>query len=398
MGWWKSQVGNISSMNDQLTDLDYLDILRSKETQSKKPNDSIVLDEEAIGSLLTNSSDTIRSLAFSVLTSSFSSTRPFTQAVLDILKPNMALLYSDTDAKFRNEVLSNTKHLIERLRGATAVLVREFEQCSFKLSHGGPLSSVPMTDLKIVYDATEELLSKHQKFLEWYVDFLLGELSPTSSYQRHIMSLRAINLLLHSHLRGQGSDLSSIPVPANATIWPFTLQFFNTRSMRLLLDLLMDPFEDVRSSAADVLKLSDPTNFTKPSHPDTNNFPKNMPGEESSSSPKTVQDIMVSKAVFDPAPSRLLEFISRAEEASKRTGRADYADGVARSYRLLYGLQTSLEARLELIDGLVKRLEEKVVMAETDLALAVSEAPVHGDFAALRSVCISLFDEVWLIR
>lgn len=368
----------MSSANDILTDL-ALDILRPKETH-KKSSGPIVLDEEAIGSLLTNSSDTIRSLAFSVLTSSFSSTRPFSPAVLDMLRPNMGLLYSDTDAKFRNEVLSNTKHLIERLRGATAFLARELEQSSFKLSHGDPLSSVPLTDLGMIHDATEDLLLKHQKFLEWYVDFLLAELSSTSSYQRHIMALRAINLLLHSHLRGPGSALSSIPVPANATIWPFTLRLFNARSMRLLLDLLLDPFEDVRSSAADVLKLSDPANFTKVLSPNQ----KNASRGGSSPPLETVQDIEVAEPAFDRSPTLLIEFISRAEEASKRTGRADYADGVARSYRILYGLQASLGERLQLIDGLVKRLEEKVVMAERDLALAVSEAPVHADFAALR--------------
>ncbi|CAG8975357.1 hypothetical protein HYALB_00005687 [Hymenoscyphus albidus] len=360
--------------------------IRPEETKSKKLGESIILDEEAIDSLLANASDTIRSLAFSVLTSSFSSTRPFSPAVLDILRPNMGLLYADTDAKFRNEVLSNTKHLIERLRGATALLAREIEQCSFKISHGDPLNSALLAKEKTVLHATQELFSKHQKFLEWYVNFLLGELIPTSSYQRHIMALRAIHILLHSRLQGPGSALSSIPVPANSTKWPFSLQFFNARSMRLLLDLLMDPFEDVRSTAADILRLSDRINFMKVGPQDDKKSLQDLSNGGSFPTVEIMQDTKWVPPVCDQPSTLLTDFISKAEEASKRTGRADYADGVARSYKILYDLQISLDARLQLIDGLVKRVEQKVSMAEKDLALAVLEAPTHGDFAALSLV------------
>ena len=79
-----------------------------------------------------------------------------------------------------------------------------------------------------------------------------------------------------------------------------------------------------------------------------------------------------------------MDFIARAEEASKRTGRADYADAVARSHELLYGLLDSTEARIGLVEDVVDSLERKVAIAERDLARAVLIAPIHGHFAALR--------------
>jgi hypothetical protein len=77
-------------------------------------------------------------------------------------------------------------------------------------------------------------------------------------------------------------------------------------------------------------------------------------------------------------------FIQKAETASKCTGRADLADGVARAQELIYCLQATDEARLDLLENLVSDLEGEVFIAENDLAQAVLLAPVHGHFAALR--------------
>jgi hypothetical protein len=80
----------------------------------------------------------------------------------------------------------------------------------------------------------------------------------------------------------------------------------------------------------------------------------------------------------------LKDLIARAEEISKRTGRADYGDGLARCYALLYSLLPSTTDRLALVDNLVQDLEKKTQIAERDLSRAVSDAPVHGTFAALK--------------
>jgi hypothetical protein len=258
----------------------------------------------------------------------------------------MGHLYADTDAKFRNDVLSNTKHLIERMRGATAYLMREIDRLA---PTQGAEHSVDATVMK-------DLLKAHEDFLLWFIHFLFEELVSTASYQRHITSLRALILLLHSGLQ---KEISSVDRPAqvvdHATSWPYDREIFTPVSTRLLLDLLMDPFEDVRSGASMLLRMAHRRNFDS--------------AEDTCDTP----DLYI-----------LTEFIDRAKDLSKRTGRADYADGVARSYEILYRLQGSAEARMFLLRDLISNLESKVEIAKKDLTNAVLIAPIHGDFAALK--------------
>lgn len=261
---------------------------------------------------------------------------------LAFLQDNLAHLYADTDAKFRNDVLSNTKHMIERTKGATAYLVREIDRMIIQ-------------DRQSDCADARQLLEKHEEFLSWFLEFLLGELIPTASYQRHITSLRAIALLLRSGLQVQSSEDQMLTATLDsATTWAYTLSVFNPESMRLFLDLLMDPFEDVRSEATAILKLANAHNFqsTNSQQPTTFNL--------------------------------LMEFINHAEDFAKRTGRADYADGVARSYQVLYGLLDAKKGRLSLVESLVTGLEKKVTIAQKELGEAVLVAPVHSDFSTIR--------------
>lgn len=364
---------------------------------------SIVLQETTIGPLLFHASDTVRSLAFSVMVSSLFSTRPFTPDALEMLQSSMSVLYSDTDAKFRNDVLSNTKHMIERLRGATAFLHREVEAFSWlseKKSTTKSSKRQPSEDeMRVVHD----LKTKHEEFLTWFLDFLLDELISTSSYQRHITSLKSIQSLLRTGILGQDSGASPQKTTGSDTIWPFSIDFFNPRALRLLLDLLLDPFEDVRSTATAILKLAPSTAFSSRGPASKNqNEPKNLTVDkfeslEDQELAVANSESRITKEVL--AMDILAEFVKRANETSKRTGRADYADGVAHSYELLYSLLPSIEGRLALFRSLLDDLESKILLAESDIGTAVLEAPVHSTFASLKydsllSCWFSLTDQI----
>ncbi|QSZ28922.1 hypothetical protein DSL72_003429 [Monilinia vaccinii-corymbosi] len=118
----------------------------------------------------------------------------------------------------------------------------------------------------------------------------------------------------------------------------------------------MDPFEDVRSEATAILKLASPHNFKS------------------------------SKCLGPTDFNVLMEFIGRAEDFAKRTGRADYADGVARSYQILYGLLDPNKGRLNLVESLIAGLERKVTIAQKDLGQAVLIAPIHSDFSTISYI------------
>ncbi|TAQ88243.1 hypothetical protein B7494_g3410 [Chlorociboria aeruginascens] len=352
----------------------------------KKSTNHVILEEGAIASLLTHTSDTVRSLAFSVLVSSSSSIRPLSSCALYSLQNSMGILHADTDAKFRNDILSNTKHLIERLRGATAYLVRELDNISMlcNLETG----NFPNTEKQEMFEEAGRVLKSHEEFLVWYFKFLFGELISTASYQRHITALKAISLFIRSGVLNRRSTLTV--QEDYATVWPYSINLFTPQLIRLLMDLVMDPFEDVRSSATSILKMASKEDFDSSlemkllnresigtlTTNEINRIPTTQAMKSTDSSP--IADSTTSLGI-------LTGFKARAEVSSKKTGRADYADGVARSYELIYCFSDTSESHLNLVENLIKDVEAKLEIAETDLAKAVM-SPVHSHFAALNFV------------
>lgn len=316
-----------------------------------------------------HSSGTVRSLAFSALVSSVSPLRPFSEKALKYLQQNIGVLFADTDAKFRNEILSTTRSMIERFRGATSFLLRDIGLRSFSADtkpgyeKGKPNPNMldgnsqteqsnPLRASSYTYEEEAALLSKHQGFIQWYLEFLCGEMIPTASYQRHITALRATTQLLRSGILDHAANHEKSS--ANVTAWPYKINYFTPMRIRLLLDLLMDPFEDVRAESATILKFASREGFT-----DT-------------------------RATKKGSLAILTQFFTRAKAIFKRTGRADYADGLARAYEIHYALLDSTEARLGLFEKLVDDIEMKVDVGERDLTRGMQKGPIHGQLAALR--------------
>jgi hypothetical protein len=368
----------------------------------------VVLPEGIIASLLGHPSSTVRASSFSVLISSTSSTKPFPINAFSLLRKHLSVLHADSDARFRNEVLSNIKRMIERLKGAILHLSRELKTLSISGGKGKRIDvlkhqpytvnkPIPLPEdrtQKVEHKLREELLLEHQVlFLQWYLDFLLNELIPTASYQRHITALKALQIVVKS-------GILEVPLSGGfswghtQSVWPRKETFFTEKAMRLLLDLIADPFEDVRTSVISILKFAPPASFNRSNSPcyaeGTSLCISSLQGTSSAAHARdTHRDERVKYLKREDfkdvkTPNLLLDFIKRAEDRSMRTGRADLADGVAHSYELLCTLLATDHARFNLVQSLLGSLESKVAIAEVDLAQAVLLAPLHGYFASLR--------------
>lgn len=369
-----------------------VDLLQHK--TSTKVRNFIAFPEDSIGALLSHRSGSVRSTAFSVLVSSISSTKPFPSKILDILNCNLGLLYSDKDAKFRNEVLSNSKHMIGRLKGAVSFLTRE--ATSFAAKHNQKIQNKIESLNSTSSDSQESLsLQEHLNFIQWYLHFLSDELIPTASYQRHITALRALHMVFDCGIVAPSWKVDSDLSADVQSVQDFRRGIFTTKIVRLLLDLLMDPFEDVRATANQLLKLAPADCFMGP------HYEYSSDDLSFRSSLSTIEELLNKnngKSSYIIAnklngwtnmqqvkvPEALVSFIERTDIASKRTGRANLADGVARTYELLCGFQMTDEARFNLLESIALDLEQRVDEAEDDLARAVLNAPVHGQFAAIR--------------
>lgn len=302
--------------------------------------------------VLSHPSTEVRSLALSLIASSNSTTRPFSGTSLLLLKAYLPHHFSDPSPRFRMDLLSRVKVMYRRLRGAISVIKRAIQKAATKISGSsaqapkqkGGLSTEITRSWPI--DKLQLSLRQHKDFLFWFLDFLKSELTPTASYQRHCSVLKTTLLVLKLELD------DSKPWETDEDDVPF-FALFDATWTRAVLDRVMDDFEDVRQASTDILKLlfSD-TKFG------------NIAGPEG-----------ISAIISD--------FLARAEKLSTKTGRADHADGVARSYELLCRLCPRQSERLLVVSGLVDRLESKMSLAECDLGRAVLEAPTHDTFASL---------------
>ncbi|CAD6505358.1 BgTH12-00849 [Blumeria graminis f. sp. triticale] len=369
-----------------------------------KSSKYIVLDENKLEPLLSHASPAVRSLSYSVLVSSASPLKPFSPLSLRIIESKIHILYSDTDVKFRNEILSTSKKLIERLRGSTTFLYREIISIKSQLSNGTPLDTQALYNL----EQAQSLLYHQRHFIRWILEFLLGELVPTASYQRHFTSLKTISLWISSGILKNKADLLQAKQGSNETAWSFFIFLFSPEALRLLMDLLVDPFEDIRNLASSILE-----NWPSCELLETENSSDNYWREEIVVFPNFTRRTKPSSfgTELDSEHCERLaiveNFLKRAEMISNKTGRADYADGLAKAYKLYYSLQLSDLGRLELLSEMIESLDRKVKIAKKSLSQAVQAAPIHGNFATLNLIWESInpesllfttekFDHNWL--
>lgn len=317
--------------------------------------------------LLCHRSHEARASGLSILLASPSTTRPYASGTLGVLQKHLPSFHDDVDPKIRYDLLGHSRNMIRRLHNSINTLRKESvlasktpkkkptasENTSFMASHEAVTHGViqPSTqenDIKPPIQVPRE----YEKFVDWYTRFLKEELSPTASYQRHITSLRAMNYFLKSCLI-PGDE-------ASVRRWPAERLIDNTW-LRSVLDLIMDPYDDVRETAASLIMLLQ------------------------SRGPMSGPPAHINGLTSSPF-EELFMFCRNANELSLKTARADHCDGAARSQDLLFRWSSSFEEAVGVLDSILSNLEQKLCAAEEDLAAAVLQAPVHGDFASLRYI------------
>lgn len=289
----------------------------------------------------------------SLLITSSSSTRPYSTMAFELLQKHLRSCHADADAKFRNEILGQSKNMVKRIKGAVSILEKDLARIRNKALSSKVREPTVNTHIskgaKEISNAGEtwlrDTLEAHQKFFDWYLQFLLQELAPTASYQRHITALKALVSVLKL---GKES-----PSAAEQNVYR------DPQWIRTIMDLIMDPFDDVRETAITLLML----------------FP----------SETTRMGVVFDDQLPPTTPLVMLaEFSSRAAIQASRTSRADHSDGGARSLGLLCAWESTIESRLSLLVRRLDILDLKISRAEKDLGHAAIAEPVHGDFAAIR--------------
>ncbi|KAH7558690.1 hypothetical protein BM1_04827 [Bipolaris maydis] len=294
---------------------------------------------------------------------STSVTRVVSSSVFQALKHNLIHLHTDTDANFRREVHGYTQKLFDRLRASTATLSKGMLKNKVAGQARLPFPKAAFdSGLSVSHPKQQDSLLESLSFVVWYIRFLEWELRPTASYQSRITALRSLIIVLRSGV-DPGVPYNSLSKSAQGQLnWAHGIQIGNKKLVRTLLDLILDPFDDVRDAAVSVLQLC------------------------LSALPE-----LDKRHVMSAVPP----FIVRAETIMLRTGRADQADGVARAYGMIFSSAENEEVtpgsscfstKFQIFEHLQKQLKETLAIAHKDLSQAVDGQPVHGIFAALRYV------------
>ncbi|KAK1535510.1 hypothetical protein CPAR01_09052 [Colletotrichum paranaense] len=325
----------------------------------EESSSAVVLEEAVLERVLSHPSHELRSLALSLIVASPSTTRPYSPVALRLLQAHLPTYFSESDAKFRMELLSKLKDMFKRSRGAIFILHKSLARLKAfdgaangapKAPKAPPKQANHRTNILLwPEDKLRASLELHESFLAWYIAFLRSELIPTASFQRHFTALRAVAFIL----KLEADAGKTWETEEDETLF---FNLFDGKWTRALLDLIMDPFDDVRENGTSVLK--------------------NLFGD------KRFKCLVGAQGV---SPT-LEEFLLRAEDIARRTARADHADGVARTNELLFRFYDGREAQIAHISKLMDLLEGKLAFAEADLGNAVLEAPVHGYYASLRYI------------
>ncbi|KAF2864755.1 HEAT repeat protein-like protein [Massariosphaeria phaeospora] len=326
---------------------------------------TILLDHRLFDTWLYHPDGEVRLAGLFLSVFSTAVTSPIPGDVFRSLKRNMFHVHSDTDVNFRREIVGYIQRLLDRLKASTAVLARSESSSTTAGLDGPQLHKDALLDRRSPFlRAVPESLLESLHFIGWYLAFLQWELRSAAPYQRRITALRVITVILKSGLDARLPYNRLSKSGQGQQRWAYNIQISSPDLIRTLLDLVLDPFDDIRDSAISTLELC----------------LESLPlGEKQAEL------------------SALVRALDRAEAMMLQTGRADQADGVARTYSLLFSScagvgepirlpDVGMSSKLAIMNRLIGQLEDTIEIARSDLASAVNARPIHGTFAAIRYI------------
>ncbi|KAI3140371.1 hypothetical protein CBS147326_2072 [Penicillium roqueforti] len=319
-------------------------------------NEVLVLKSDVIGNFLLHREANIRIAALSLLITAFSTVKPFTVGATNVILRGLPSMHAESDAYTRGEILSLTRKFFVRLRGGIVKdedVVSQTDKTANKPGQGQ------------VRNETETI-----EFLKAYLKLLGNDLRLAASYSRHITALKALKLLLDSGLdprlevKLQKSEMENL--------WKVHIEVFDAHLLRLLIDLLLDPFEEVRQTSLSILILCPREILLNGLH--------NKTDQQST------------------AGMRLTDAITRAESLASNTSRADHADTVARLYHIVFCAALPANSgqpvsdwwttKASVVDTILRKLEERLLDSKTLFSSTMREAPLHGYTSGLRYIVL----------
>ncbi|KAF4266943.1 hypothetical protein KXV68_002181 [Aspergillus fumigatus] len=314
------------------------------------------LPGEIIGQFLFHREFSIRIAALSLLIAAPATTKPLSSTAIRAILRGLPSMHAESDSYSRGEIISLLRKLIVRLKGGILE------------NQDGPVQEELSTN-KTQQAKSGRSDSETRACVSTYIGFLKTDMRPTASYPRHIMALKTLNLFLQSGLDPRVNLVRRANMEEDKVRWKVNIEVFDPSLIRLLVDLLLDPFEEVRATSLTILNMA----------------PRDM----------LLGGLLQSADRSSAMPLRLIDALTKAEQLASNTSRADHADTVARLYHIIFyataethsgGGSQWWETKKGVVDLLLTKLEGKVSNPGGLFTTSMRDAPLHGYVSALRYI------------
>ncbi|KAI5194462.1 hypothetical protein E4T38_09568 [Aureobasidium subglaciale] len=142
----------------------------------------LYIPDVLLGDLLLRTSDAVRIAGLAMLTNTTTTTQPLSSGTMDALKKGLPFLHADADAGFRSELFSLIKHLMERIKSATANLAKP--QSKAKANGSGHTSAQSQSKSGVGLDT----VTAHRSFVECLLLRAIVKSCPLTSTDEALLS------------------------------------------------------------------------------------------------------------------------------------------------------------------------------------------------------------------
>ncbi|KAI7907871.1 putative death-receptor fusion protein-domain-containing protein [Cokeromyces recurvatus] len=315
-----------------------------------------------------HSDDQVRLDVLGLICESRKATAQVTTTELDLLKLFIPLNMNSTAPEFRQQMCAHLSKILTRLRGN---LYSQYRNYKSLLIYADKNTGIKRENALL--DAQDILVEIDQakSFLHWICDHIAESLYPGASYQRVATTLRILSIVIK--IFGV-TELPSIEgFTDEQPDFPFKVPIATPRLSKLLVDVLMNPYDFNRVQAFDILC----------------QFPSPLPGIETKSD---VQDLlwwglnnvistragesdsgaMIFRLIFTKYVIRLGFDLSPEQHATPVTNNTK--------------AMVNTTAAIVFTERLLDLLEKQVNIAKSNLLLAAQQHPMHGTLLALQYV------------
>ena len=202
----------------------------------------ISIDELSL--LLKMKTASFRIGAFQLLVSSPKLSKIVPSIVYKKVTESLDMIFMDGDLETRNEMFSSFKKFITRIKDSTYGLHRDAVS----------LTKKNFSKFELEIQGKFKAVEESKCFLDELLNYIRASLRPGSSYLKKEMSYKLLVVLIRS---GLDSRIAKKYIENTKAVgFVFSMDIYNPALMRLVIDNIMDNFEDIRSHSTEVISMA----------------------------------------------------------------------------------------------------------------------------------------------